>query len=101
MPTTVGILTLISRINDWLSRFKPEISIDFGYFSIYEQFKFHAKLSEHEKMFYNDLCRFAILLTGENHRGIQTCPTLYEPHHEKICFFAYAQKLAPVLKFRT
>ena len=25
--------------------FKPEISIDFGYFSFYEQLKFHAQLS--------------------------------------------------------
>ena len=42
MPTIVGILTFISRIYDWLWRFKPEISIDFGHFSIYETFKFHA-----------------------------------------------------------
>ena len=45
MPTLVGILTFISRINDWLLWFKPEISIDFGYFSIREQLKFHAPLS--------------------------------------------------------
>ena len=38
MPTIAGILTFISRINDW---FKPGISIDFGHFSIYEQFKFY------------------------------------------------------------
>ena len=43
--TIVGILTFISRINYWLWLFKPEISINFGYFSIYEQFKFHAHLS--------------------------------------------------------
>ena len=47
MPTTVGILTFISRINYWLSIFnsKPEISIYLGYISIYEQFKFYAQLS--------------------------------------------------------
>ena len=45
MPTIVGILTFISRINDYLLRFKPEIFIDFGYYSINEQFKFHAQLS--------------------------------------------------------
>ena len=45
MPTTVGILTFISRINDWLLRFKPEISVDFDFFSINEQFNFHAHLS--------------------------------------------------------
>ena len=51
-----GILTFISRItyplikgkmptNDWLWRFKPDISINFGYFSIYEQFKFQDEIS--------------------------------------------------------
>ena len=53
MPTIVGILTFISRINDWLLWFKPEISIDFGYFSIYEQLKFHAQLSWEQKKIYN------------------------------------------------
>ena len=53
MPTIVGILTFISRINDWLLWLKPEISIDFGYFSIYEQLKFHAQLSWERKKFYN------------------------------------------------
>ena len=42
MPTIVGILTFISRINDQLLWFKPEIFNDIGYFSIYEQFEFHA-----------------------------------------------------------
>ena len=37
MPTIVGILTFISRINDWLSRFNPKNSINLGYFDIYEQ----------------------------------------------------------------
>ena len=45
MPTIVGILTFISRINDRLWRSKPSISIYFGLFGIYEQFKFHAQLS--------------------------------------------------------
>ena len=45
MPTIVGILTFISRINDLLGLSKPENSIDFGYFNIYEYFKFHAQLS--------------------------------------------------------
>ena len=43
----------ISRINDRLLWFKPEISIDFGYFSINEQLKFHAQLSWERKKFYN------------------------------------------------
>ena len=30
-----------------------EISIDFGYFSIYEQLKFHAQLSWEQKKFNN------------------------------------------------
>ena len=40
----VGILTFISRINDCLwGCFTPKISIDFGYFYINEQIKFHAQ----------------------------------------------------------
>ena len=44
MPTTVGILTFISMIYDMPCLYKPEISIYLGYFSIYEQLKFHAQL---------------------------------------------------------
>ena len=45
MPTIVGILTFISRINYCLVGSMPEFSVDFGYFSIYELMKFHAQLS--------------------------------------------------------
>ena len=45
MPTIVGILTFISRINDWLWCFKARNSIDSGYFDIYDQLEFHAQLS--------------------------------------------------------
>ena len=45
MPTIVGILTFISRINYMLWHSLPEISTNFGYFSNYEQFKFDAQLS--------------------------------------------------------
>ena len=45
MPTIVGILTFISRINYQFLRFEPEFSTKFDYFSIYEQLKFHAQLS--------------------------------------------------------
>ena len=41
----VGILTFISRINDWLWWSKPENSINSGYFEICEHLKFHAQLS--------------------------------------------------------
>ena len=51
MPTIVGILTFISRINDWLLSPKSEISIDFGYFRIYKQLKF--QLSWEWKKVYN------------------------------------------------
>ena len=44
MPTIVGILTYISKINYQLLRFEPEFSTNFDYFSIYEQLKFHAQL---------------------------------------------------------
>ena len=40
MPTIVGILTFMSRINDWLDNFTqkiPSILRHSGYFSIYEQ----------------------------------------------------------------
>ena len=52
-----GILTFISRINDWLLWLKPKISIDFDCFSIYKQLKFHAHLSWDWKKFYNLGCR--------------------------------------------
>ena len=45
MPTIVGILTFISRINYCLMGFMPEFSTDLGYFSIYELLKIHAQLS--------------------------------------------------------
>ena len=45
MPTIVGILTFISRINCKLWSSKFSISILLGYFGIYEQFKFHIQLS--------------------------------------------------------
>ena len=45
MPTIVGILTFISRIDYRLLCSKPSISIYLGYFGIYEQLKFHAQLS--------------------------------------------------------
>ena len=48
MPTTVCILTFISRINDWLWWLKPESSIDFGYLS---SWNFMLSWVEQEKMF--------------------------------------------------
>ena len=42
----------ISWINDWLWWLKSEISMDFDYLSIYEQFCFMLYWIEHEKMFY-------------------------------------------------
>ena len=45
MPTIVGILTFMSRINYWFLSFETEFSTNFGYFNIYEQLKFHAQLS--------------------------------------------------------
>ena len=40
----VGISTFISRINGLLWLYTPEISIEFGYSSIYELDKIHAHL---------------------------------------------------------
>ena len=45
MPTIVGILTFISRINYRLWSSEPSISIFSCYFGIYEQLKFQAQLS--------------------------------------------------------
>ena len=45
MPTIVGILTFISRINYRLLSSKPSISIYLGYFRLYEQLKLQAQLS--------------------------------------------------------
>ena len=40
MPTIIGILTFISRMNNTFWSFRLSISIYLGYVSIYEQFKF-------------------------------------------------------------
>ena len=45
MPTIVGILTFISRINQRLCHSKPSISIYLHCFGICEKFKFYAQLS--------------------------------------------------------
>ena len=45
MPTIVGILTFISRINYKFLSFESEFSTNFDHFNIYEQLKFHAQLS--------------------------------------------------------
>ena len=45
MPTIVGILTFMSRINYEYLSFEPEFFTDFDKFNIYEQLKFHAQLS--------------------------------------------------------
>ena len=45
MPTIVGILTFISSIYYRLWNSKPSISINLGYFCIYEDLKFQAQLS--------------------------------------------------------
>ena len=44
MPTIVGILTFMSRINYQILRYESEFSTNFDYISIYEQLKFHAQL---------------------------------------------------------
>ena len=51
MPTIVGILTFISRINYRIWWSKPEFSIYLGYFDIYEKFKFMLSWVEHERSF--------------------------------------------------
>ena len=45
MPTSVGILSFISRLNTTSSSFKARKFLIFQYFSFYEQVKFHAQLS--------------------------------------------------------
>ena len=69
MQTNVGILTYISRINGWLWCFKPEISMDFGYFNIYDKFKFCAQLTTEHKIYsvceYEDIIKDGwMLLNG-------------------------------------
>ena len=44
MPTIVGILTFISRINTASKNFKARKIFNFQHFSFYEQLKFHAHL---------------------------------------------------------
>ena len=45
MPTIVGILTFMRRINYQILRYELKFSTNFDYLSIYEQLKFHAQLS--------------------------------------------------------
>ena len=45
MPTIVGILTFISRINTTCECFKHVKIVNFQYLTFYEQLKFHAQLS--------------------------------------------------------
>ena len=45
MPTIVGILTFMRRINYQLLSIEPEFSTDYNYFNINEQLKFHAQMS--------------------------------------------------------
>ena len=45
MPSIVGILTFMSRINYQIFRLNPEFSTNFDYFNLDVQLKFHAQLS--------------------------------------------------------
>ena len=45
MPTTVGILTFINRIDTTSESFKVRNVFIFHHFTFYEQLKFHAQLS--------------------------------------------------------
>ena len=51
MPTIVGILTFISRINTSSESLKARNTYIFQRFSFYEQLKFYAQSSEHKKDF--------------------------------------------------
>ena len=51
MPTIVGFLTFISRINNWLGCFKPEILIDLTISVFMSSLNFILSLGEHEKGF--------------------------------------------------
>ena len=53
MPTIVGILTFISKINTTSERLKARNFFICQYFSFYEQLKFRAQLSWAWKKFYN------------------------------------------------
>ena len=53
MPTTVGILTFISRINTVSEGFKVSTIVIFQHFTVYEHLKFHVQLSWERKSLYN------------------------------------------------
>ena len=53
MPTIVGILTFISRINKTSDRSKARNLVIFQHFNFYKQWKLHAKMSCASKKFYN------------------------------------------------
>ena len=52
MPTIVGILAFISRINYRLWNSIPSILVYLGHFGIYEQFKFYAQLAISQHYFH-------------------------------------------------
>ena len=51
MPTIVGIITFISRMNKMSESFKARNTFIFQHFSFYKQFNFMLSLVEHEKSF--------------------------------------------------
>ena len=77
MPTTVGILTFVSRINDWLSQFKSEIPYFLSNLMFMSSLNFMLSLVEHEKKFCNlvwtqtDLLSYRIVVSDIETRGIQ------------------------------
>ena len=46
MPTIIGILTFMSRINFMLSLVKYQTSFDSNYFDIYEELKFEPRFEK-------------------------------------------------------
>ena len=53
MPTVVGILTFISRINTISEGFKAIKIVIYHHFTFYEHLKFYAQLSRAQKKVYN------------------------------------------------
>ena len=63
----------------------PEISLDFGYFSIHEQLKFHAQLSWAWKKFYNLEARSEPTLLVFSWRGLISSALMFATTYSQTC----------------
>ena len=70
MLKNVGILSFIFRINIWFWLFKPEFSIEFDYFNIYEHFNLcSAELSMKTSFIFSGIVQSELIFFLQNQNG--------------------------------